>query len=101
MGACAPTIIRYTLWLPTEREVREEDYTGGFSPVTECSNNQARLEYYSNNSLWGKVNPYWLASASTFTDYYYASSFRAINGPTSGTVRATVAIGVVPAFCIK
>jgi hypothetical protein len=108
-----PELIEDKIWLPTEWEMAG---TGEYSdPVCETEENQARLEYYTNNSeednskSRAKYNAssirtnYWLATPSkSNTDafceiYYYPTSGNSPNAATGANSMG----GVAPAFCVK
>jgi hypothetical protein len=100
-GATGADSIEDLLWLPTEREMfgtrsySNEEY--------ETETNQARLEYYDNNSKQRKF------PSNTSNNYWQASPYP--GGTTSfclvsydGSVSYTTAsssFGVAPAFCVK
>jgi hypothetical protein len=100
--------IQDKVWLPTEREM-----TGGKSysnDTYETGTNQARLEYYTDNTRWFKYD-----SGGSSKWYYEASPGDADGATTNGSFCAVDSfgrashtfphpyppIGVVPAFCVK
>jgi hypothetical protein len=91
-------IIKDKLWLPTAAEV---GISGG--PEEEDTENQARLEYNSNNakfiengSGYGK-EWYWLASPNPPN----SDKFCAVDNDGSGVSETvTESLGVAPAFCV-
>jgi hypothetical protein len=98
-----PAIIRDTLWLPTECEMRSD---GGPGLTYELQENQAWFEYYTDDLLEkAGGTPYWLASA-TSTPGYTTTAFR-VSIPVKGALNfgngaaSLEGGGVAPAFCIK
>jgi hypothetical protein len=108
------TKITDKLWLPTEREMFGSE---GNSANGETADNQARLEYYTNDNTrvkawWGDPKGdypdiksgygmwYWTGSAYSYP--YASASFCNVHsiGSTNYT-SASSAGGVAPAFCVK
>jgi hypothetical protein len=99
---CAgPVPITDKLWLPTEREMFG---TGSNSYDDETAANQARLEYYTTNTLRAKYNAsntggsYWLSSQYDKVSASYICHVTASGESSGGT---DVSSGCAPAFCIK
>jgi hypothetical protein len=90
-----PSTVQDLLWLPTEWEMCGAQSN---SDSYETQTNQARLEYYTDNTSRIKgTAKYWLGSRSKDGD----ANFCVIdtNG-TSSTASASESIGSAPAFCI-
>jgi hypothetical protein len=106
-SATAADLIADKLWLPTELEMfGVQVYSiGGW----ETTANQARLEYYSSNSVRIKYDTpthpyaYWLASPSSWTTpngFCYINSGGSEAGE-SGAGLLLPDAACVPAFCVK
>jgi hypothetical protein len=103
-GASSAALIQDKLWLPTEREMFASQVYS--NPAYETEENQARLEYYADESLRTKKynafnasDWYWLASPlSTSTANFCLVSYTGYssNGPDDASLG-----GCVPAFCVK
>jgi hypothetical protein len=101
-GATVADIITDKLWLPTEREMfGSRTYSNS---IYETAANQARLEYYGENSKRIKHKSgssrqwYWEASPEAAD----ASSFCAVDyAGTTANGDAGIVGGCAPAFCVK
>jgi hypothetical protein len=99
----APREIHDTLWLPTEGELYEQRWFSDY--VGETENNQARLEYYTDDGKRIKyygdpgngegAYEHWSASA-------YSGSWQFCHACFDGKAHISldVALGVAPAFCV-
>jgi hypothetical protein len=84
------------LWLPTEREMFVKVQTNAAQGETAA--NQARLEYYTDDTSREKSGTYWLASTRNSSDTAFNMVFS--NGVADNAVSARLSVGVAPAFCV-
>jgi hypothetical protein len=109
-GSSGTTTINDLLWLPTEREMVGESSVLGNSvaSTSETAGNQARLEYYGDESQRRKfydnssqaLHWYWLSSPYRYeANHFCAIGHPGINGVALSDV--VIAGGVAPAFCVK
>jgi hypothetical protein len=105
--------IKDKLWLPTEREMFQDGknpFDGPYASDGETAENQARLEYYTDNTSRAKAwcgnifyypdmedgDSYWMSSA----DYSRTSSFCTVGRGETNHGGLDIA-GVAPAFCVN
>jgi hypothetical protein len=107
-GSSGTTTINDLLWLPTEREMVGESsvLANSVASTYETAGNQARLEYYGDESQRRKfydnslqaLHWYWLSSPNRSDgDLFCGIGHPGING----NAEANVAGGVAPAFCVR
>ncbi|MDR2633638.1 MAG: penicillin-binding protein activator LpoB [Treponema sp.] len=102
-GATAADALRDWLWLPSERELFGRN--GGSNTTWETGANQARLEYYENDSRRVKYNAngamwWWEASPSTSAGSAANFCYSHDGGNTYTNVARGVG-GCAPAFCVR